>query len=208
MKPFSLFVIGVLLVTSTVFGATDPSADQATAEKDVRTYVGQRYKDYVNPHPVTVHGDAVLPVVEELLAAPGNLSTLEISKLLAIIRRVNSPYPPLRPHVLPYLLSAEDNIRWRAVMALTVIGAKEDAPALVALLWDPDFSVRAMAVRALGALGEESALLALEIWQKQVAEADRERPPERRWLYPQMLEDIRQAKEEIQGRIENDQESE
>lgn len=63
-------------------------------------------------------------------------------------------------------------------------------------------------MRALGKLGDGSAALALEIWKAQAAEADRERPPEKRWLYPAMLEDVRQAKEEIEGRIENDRESE
>lgn len=173
---------------------------KASVRRDVIEWLPRVFKDPGEVDPASLYGDAVLPVVREVLSEPEGLTTHETHRALILVRLVDRPYPPLRSVLPPFLQAEEWQMRLRAVEALGAIGGSQDAPALVSMLYDPHHAVRYHAARALGKLGDESALLALAIWEKQVATADKRRALQEQWLTGSMAEAINKAKKAIRQR--------
>jgi hypothetical protein len=102
-------------------------------------------------------------------------------------------------------LAEKELIRNSAMDALISIGSANDVPVFVAMLYDPDpyGSVRLGAVKALGKYGDEPALLALEIWQKQAVEADKNRTPQEKWFIGSTIQAVDESKAAIKRRVES-----
>lgn len=148
---------------------------------------------------IVKQGAAILPSLKAILQSPERYEQLVVVRVLVVLRELGDTAKPLRPLVRRQLLADSSSLRFRAIEALVSLGSSKDVPAIVAMLHDPYGPVRYQAVVALGKLGDdEVALLALEIWHKRVAKADKTR--KNQWLYG-MHKEIEKAKIAISQRI-------
>lgn len=151
------------------------------------------------------YGDRALPVFEKILSEPQDdeLGELRVSRVLSSIHRgFGEVAGDFRPHVEAKLTAESRMIRREAVPALAAIGGPDVLPTLVAMLYDQDSMVRHQAVMALGKLGDESALVALDIWEKQATAADESRPAGEKWINHAMSNPLEEARQAIQARLD------
>ena len=161
-----------------------------------------------NIRDILQYGDRAIPVLRKILSAPqeSDLDSLRASKALIIVAEMGDSASEFSPVVRRQLLAPTTLVRVRAVEALAAIGSVHDTPVFVAMLNDPDIDVRRESIQALGKLGDQSSLLALEIWRKRAAEADKTRPVSQKLLRSAIPRYVDEAQTSIRKRLSKSQE--
>jgi HEAT repeat protein len=138
-------------------------------------------------------GEVAFPAYEQILNDPA-ANYLEVVGIFNVLGVVQADRRRFVEQAVRRL--ADPDQRRSAVGLLGRIGSRGDASPVVALLWDREESVRWAAVEALGRLGGERELLALEIWAK--SQANSFRADER------LRQHVQKSRDAMQRRIEEE----
>ena len=105
--------------------------------------------------------------------------------------------------ILSALLSSDDPAARAAVLeSIEVKGKRQELPMLLVNLYATDRAERHRAIAALGELDDESSLVALDLWKKNVSTADEARPAKDKWIDDAMANRLEEAKRAIQAKLE------
>jgi HEAT repeat protein len=200
VAPVTFSVIACL----TSFGCEPSSKNIQTVEQRISLLLIAEEFDNEIRDEILSYGDRAMSVIEDILSSRQNdeIDELRVSRALNILSHFGSGAQKLHPLVLKQLVAENALVRNSAVYALASIGSSKDVPIVVAMLYDPDKSVRRGAVRVLGNFGDESAILAIEVWQKQAIDADRDRALQEKWFIGSMTKAVDESKAAIKQRIE------
>jgi HEAT repeat protein len=119
-----------------------------------------------NPTPVRELvglGERAYPALEAFLNDP-TVTDFEAMRLFAQLSLMPGDRTRFAPHIVRWLRS--DRPRREGVSLLGAIGSRRDATPLVALLYDSNPVVVRLALEAVGKLGGEREMVAIDIWMK------------------------------------------
>jgi len=139
---------------------------------------------------LTSMGSAANGVYLEVLQDP-LAGSLEITRVLSLLGRQKGDRSPFIPLAVRLLQHKEDGVRSGAASLLGKIGTADHAPALVALLSDESTTVQSYSARALAEIGTSKELDAFDRRLATKHSAD----------YPELLEDLKQSRDQLQKRL-------
>lgn len=193
-------VAAMVLLGSCVLAAQDNLvASDLRIREDVVRWLGRLDKDATLVDPV-VYGPAALPAIREVLQSAEAKSEVEISRALILLQRVGASPTEVSSLARPLLAATDADVRYEATDAIAAAGDAGDAIALMAMMYDSDASVRYTALRGLGRIANVNDIVLLQIWRQRASGDDARRPPEQKWLTPEVERLYADVVEQIKGK--------
>jgi hypothetical protein len=196
MKRCAATLTVMLVITSLPLLAQNRGVILSPFERRVLILLNAEHPTEENARELIGYGDQAYPIYERFLNDSTTPYTLVVSRILVILRSVPGSGSRFHGHALRRLADPHPGVRHSAIQFFERIGSREDAPPIVALLWDQDITVNRAAMEALSVIGGERELAALDLWAKSQAEGLR--------IDDQLRERTRKARDAIRQRVEGE----
>jgi hypothetical protein len=110
-------------------------------------------------------GERAFPAFEAILADPES-DPGHVARIFVVLMAVDADRRRFLDPTVMRLADPNDDVRSRAVRLLALIGSEKEAPSVVALLSDKEWTNAIAAAKTLAAIGDRRAVAAMDVWLK------------------------------------------